>query len=126
MQEGAAGGRNRSSMGGARARRGARRVRRRAWIIAVAGCALVAFLYYRPVKAYFHARDTLAQRSQEVRHLQAEKRRLQRRLALDESGATLVRDARRLGLVRPDERLFIVKGIEAWRRARAAAQDASR
>jgi hypothetical protein len=28
----------------------------------------------------------------------------------------LVREARRLGLVKPGERLFIVKGIPAWRK----------
>jgi cell division protein FtsB len=102
-------------------------VRRRAWIVAVVGLALVAFLYYRPVKAYVRAQDALQQRTEEVRHLRAERTRLHRRLALDESGATLVREARRLGLVRPDERLFIVKGIDAWRKAaRAAASDRQR
>jgi hypothetical protein len=28
-----------------------------------------------------------------------------------------VREARQLGLVKPGERLFIVKGVEAWKRA---------
>ena len=83
----------------------------------------MSFLYYRPVRAYVHAQDALQVRTAEVRRLQAEKVRLGHRLALDESGATLVREARRLGLVRPDERLFIVKGIDAWRRARAAKRD---
>ena len=31
----------------------------------------------------------------------------------------LAREARRLGYVKPGERLFIVKGIDAWRRAQA-------
>jgi hypothetical protein len=82
--------------------------------------ALIGFLYYRPVQAYVRAQDALRQRSEEVRRLRVDKGRLDRRLALDESGATLVQEARRLGLVRADERLFIVKGIDAWRRARAA------
>ena len=34
-------------------------------------------------------------------------------------GATLVRGARRLGLVKPGEHLFIVQGIPEWRRANA-------
>jgi cell division protein FtsB len=88
--------------------------------VAVAALALVGFLYYRPVKAYLRAQDTLEQRAHEVQELAREKARLSRSLRLDESGATLVRDARRLGLVRADERLFIVKGIDAWRKARAA------
>ncbi len=86
--------------------------------------ALVGFLYYRPVKAYVRAQDALQERAAEVRRLSAERTDLRRRLRLDGSGATLVREARRLGLVRPDERLFIVKGIAAWRRAQAAARAA--
>lgn len=111
------------AMGGDRARRRSVRRGRRAWIVAIVGLALVGFLYYRPVQAYVRAQDALRQRTEEVRRLTAEKARLHRRLALDESGATLVREARRLGLVRADERLFIVKGIDAWRKARAAEQN---
>lgn len=104
-------------------RRRRARLRRRAGIVIVAGFALMAFLYYRPVQAYLRTSAVLEQRQDEVRRLTREKVSLQRRLALDESGATLVREARRLGLVRPDERLFIVKGIDAWRRAQRAARD---
>ena len=104
-------------------RRRRARLRRRAGIVIVAGFALMAFLYYRPVQAYVTTSAALEQRQNEVRRLTREKVSLQRRLALDESGATLVREARRLGLVRPDERLFIVKGIDAWRRAQRAARD---
>ena len=110
-------------MGGAHVRRRRVRLRRRAGIVLVAGCALMAFLYYRPVQAYVKTSAALEQRQDEVRRLAREKVSLERRLALDESGATLVREARRLGLIRPDERLFIVKGIAAWRRAQKAARD---
>ena len=72
------------------------------------------------------APDALEERAAEVRHLTAERTRLRRRLALDDTGAALVREARRLGLVRPDERLFIIKGIDAWRRARAVERAAER
>lgn len=82
----------------------------------------MGFLYYRPVQAYFRAQDVLAERTLEVRKLTRENAKLSRRLALEESGATLVREARKLGLVRPDERLFIVRGIDAWRKARAGAR----
>jgi cell division protein FtsB len=111
-------------MGGdRRARRRPLRLRRRAGVLLVVGLALVAFLYYRPVRAYMRASDALEQRKAEVRHLAKERTGLRRRLARDESGANLVRDARRLGLVRRDERLFIVKGIDAWRRAQRATRD---
>lgn len=86
----------------------------------------MGFLYYRPVKAYVAAQDELQERAAEVRKLSAERTDLRRRLRLDDSGATLVREARRLGLVRPDERLFIIKGIDAWRRARAAERAADK
>jgi cell division protein FtsB len=105
-------------MGGARVDRRTVRRRRRA-IIAVVALALVGFVYYRPVQAYVHAQDALKDRAAEVRRLTAERTELRRRLRLDGSGATLVQEARRLGLVRPGEQLFIVKGIDAWRRARA-------
>ncbi len=88
-------------------------------LLAVAGLCLVGFLYYRPLRAYLETRDALAKRQAEVRALAEQKHRLERLLKLNESGATLVRDARRISLVKPGERLVIVKGIEAWRRARA-------
>jgi len=110
----------------ARVRRRRVHLRRRAGVVLVAGLILIGFLYYRPVQAYMRTSTALGQRQDEVRRLAREKVRLERRLALDESGATLVRDARRLGLIRPDERLFIVKGIAAWRRAQKAAHDRDR
>jgi cell division protein FtsB len=87
--------------------------------LALAAVVLVALLYYKPLRTYFQTRDTLAQRSTEVRSLRAERRTLERRLAAAGTNEALIRQARRLGLVRPGERLFIVKGIEAWRRGRS-------
>jgi cell division protein FtsB len=63
------------------------------------------------------AKQTLADRSREVAGLRNERRRLEGKLANSTSDAALVREARQLGLVKPGERLFIVKGIEAWQRA---------
>ena len=77
---------------------------------------LVAFLYYRPARTYFETRHMLAQRSAEVDRLAAQKRRLERLVAASTSNAALAREARRLGLVKPGERLFIVKGIAKWQR----------
>jgi cell division protein FtsB len=102
--------------------RWAARSRRRLLLLA-AGALLAALLYYRPVHAYLKTRDTLAQRATEVHGLAAEKHALEQRLALTESESILVRRARRLGLVKPGERLFIVKGIAAWRRAQQLAHD---
>lgn len=76
----------------------------------------VAFLYSQPLRSYLSTRDALAGRSQEVQALRAQKLRLERRLADSDTPAALTREARRLGYVKPGERLFIVKGIAAWRR----------
>ena len=80
---------------------------------------LLALLYYRPVHAYVHTHHALDVRTAEVRVLETRKQRLEDRLAQIRSGETLVRGARRLGLVKPGERLFIVRGILGWRRAHA-------
>jgi cell division protein FtsB len=89
--------------------------------------AFVAFLYYQPFRSYVQTRDALGERSAEVAALRAEKRSLEQRLAEADTPEALAREARRLGYVKPGEQLFIVKGIDAWRRARArAAEDAGR
>ena len=77
--------------------------------------ALVALLYYRPLKAYVDARHEQAQRAAAVQHLREEKAQLERRLGSSTSLATLAREARALGYVKPGEHLFIVKGIPEWR-----------
>ncbi|HZT45760.1 MAG TPA: septum formation initiator family protein [Gaiellaceae bacterium] len=97
-----------------------RRRRRKFARLAVLGLVvLLGLLYYRPVRAYVDTKRTLHARSAEVAALAARKRQLEERLAEIRSGATLVRGARRLGLVKPGERLFIVRGIPEWRRAHA-------
>jgi cell division protein FtsB len=81
------------------------------------------FLYYQPLSSYLERREALAKRSDEVAALRARKHELERRLAASNSPEALAREARRLGLVKEGERLFIVKGVEAWRRAREATID---
>jgi hypothetical protein len=87
----------------------------RRWI-AVGALVLVALLYYRPLKAYVDARSQLGQRQVVVHRLEREKARLERRLGSSTSVATVAREARALGYVRPGEHLFIVKNIDAWRK----------
>ncbi len=83
--------------------------------LGVGALCLVALLYYRPAQTYLRTRDTLAARTAEVRRLRSEHEQLQRLVAASTSNAALAREARRLGLIRPGERLFIVKGIARWR-----------
>ncbi len=84
-------------------------------VLALGGLVLVAFLYWKPTRTYFRTRHELQQRQAQVAELRQQKLQLEARIATSRSGEALVREARRLGLVKPGERLFIVKGINAWR-----------
>jgi hypothetical protein len=85
------------------------------WGAVVAAC-LVALAYYKPARTYWHARGAVSSRAAEVRKLRTQHMHLQRLVAASTSDAELAREARRLGLVKPGEHLFIVKGINRWRR----------
>ena len=65
---------------------------------------VVGLLYYRPLKSYVETKSSLDQRAAQVREV-----------AEADTPEALARRARRLGLVKPGERLFIVKGIDEWR-----------
>jgi cell division protein FtsB len=103
------------------------RPRRRVPILrwaALATLAVVALLYYRPLKSYVETRTSVQERQTEVRELRAKRSRLARRLEEADTPEALARRARKLGLVKPGEQLFIVKGIDEWRRkARARIGD---
>jgi cell division protein FtsB len=94
--------------------------------LAVGGLALVALLYYRPLRTYVEKRHELTQRTAEVRALRAANGVLAERVADSGTAAAVERQARRLGFVKPGERLFIVKGIAAWRRARSTIDGGGR
>jgi cell division protein FtsB len=89
--------------------------------VAVGTLAVVALLYYRPLKSYLDTRSSLESRTAEVRSLRAERDELARRLADSDTPDALARRARRLGLVKPGERLFIIKGVDEWRRRNATS-----
>jgi cell division protein FtsB len=88
-------------------------------ILAVCALVLACFLYYRPVQAYVHTRAQVRDRAAEVAVLRAREASLSRQLRHGGSNAALERRARRLGYVKPGEKLFIVKGINRWRVAHA-------
>jgi cell division protein FtsB len=88
-------------------------------LLPVTAIALVGFLTFRPLSTYLETRDALDARRAEVASLTAEKADIEARVARSTSLDALAREARRIGRVRPGEQLFIVKGIEAWRRANA-------
>jgi len=97
-----------------------RKGHRRRWLV-LAGIGVIAFLYYKPFTTYMSTRHAVAERRTQVANLRAETRVLQRRLASSASVQELERQARGLGYVKRGERLFIVKGISAWKRAHGAA-----
>ena len=86
------------------------------WCV-LAAVGFVAFLYYQPLSSYLETRATLNERTAEVQLLRQERTRLQARLEHSATVEALSREARRMSLVRPGERLFIVKGVQQWRRA---------
>jgi hypothetical protein len=99
-------------------KRGRRRLRgavARRWI-AVGALVLVALLYYRPIRAYVDASGQVSRKSAAVRRLQAERDTLERRLRASATLTVLAREARSLGYVRKGEHLYIVKGIQEWRK----------
>jgi cell division protein FtsB len=71
----------------------------------------VVALYVGPSISFLHTyREAQARRS-EVRTLQLENQRLRTRRTALKDPRTMEREARRLGLVKPGERPFIVKGL---------------
>ena len=96
----------------------------RRWV-ALGGLVLVATLYVQPLRSYLDSHGTVAAQAAEVRALQREHAVLERRLAHGSTDTALLREARRLGYIKPGEHLFIVQGIDAWRAERARAEAGS-
>jgi cell division protein FtsB len=68
-------------------------------------------LYVGPLHSYWSTRHEAAARHGEVVRLQHENTRLRARRAALRSKGTLEKEARRLGMVRPGERPFVVRGL---------------
>jgi cell division protein FtsB len=88
-------------------------------LLALGALLLVAFLYWKPMRSYLRTKHDLQTTEAQVRSLRKEEIRLTRRIALANTGPELIRQGRLLGLVRPGERLFIVRGIGAWQHRNA-------
>jgi cell division protein FtsB len=81
------------------------------------GLCFVAYLYYHPLQAYLDRKHELGARQAEVQVLRGQNDKLERQLKASATPQMLAREARlQLSLVKPGERLFIVKGIDDWRR----------
>lgn len=107
-----------------RGRKAKRRIGRRRlrllWAVAIVGIAV--YLYYRPIASYLETKNDLAASRAEVETLRLVRAELELRLVNAASVGSLEREARRINYVKPGERLFVVKGIPAWRAARSTGE----
>ena len=90
------------------------------WAIGILGIAV--YLYYRPIASYVETKNDVAAQRAEVEALKLVKAELELRLVNSASVGSLEREARRINYVKPGERLFVVKGIPAWRKARGEGE----
>jgi cell division protein FtsB len=101
----------------------ARRISRPVYLLrwlAIAVVCAIAVAYVQPIGAYRSAKDDVAGRRAQRDALLRQQARLRHRLEQAGTDGFLEREARRLGLVRPGERLYIVKGVERWQRQHGA------
>jgi cell division protein FtsB len=98
-----------------------RRRLRLLWAIGIVGIAV--YLYYRPLASYVETKNDLAASRAEVETLRLVRAELELRLASSTSVDSLEREARRINYVKPGERLFVIKGIPAWRKARSSGDE---
>ena len=71
----------------------------------------VLFSYLNPVVNFIHAWSDSKSTKQHLVELRQENLQLQHQAASDSSDAVLVREARRLGMVRPGERAWAIKHL---------------
>jgi cell division protein FtsB len=68
-------------------------------------------LYVGPARSYFATRSQAAEKRAVVQKLQRDNAKLKARARALRDPAALEREARRLGMVRPGERAYVVKGL---------------
>jgi cell division protein FtsB len=86
--------------------------------IGLAVLLVVAIGYVQPLRAYRDATAHVEERKAEVAQMASANVRLEGRIAETETPEFVEREARKLGLVKPGERLYIVSGIDEWKRDR--------
>jgi len=84
------------------------RVGRVAWLLLL---GVVLLLYVNPAINYVKTWQTANGKRDEVNRLQAQNQRLRARKAAMKQPATLEHEARALGMVRPGERAYVVRGL---------------
>lgn len=104
---------------GRKARRSSRSRRALRWIGLVVLVA-AAVGYVQPLRAYRDATADVAARTAQIERVERANAELEERIDETETPQFVEREARKLGLVKPGERLFIVSGIDEWKRERRA------
>ncbi|MCX6369683.1 MAG: septum formation initiator family protein [Solirubrobacterales bacterium] len=80
-------------------------------LVVLSVCVLVVLLYVRPLAAIWSARGEAVTRGANVTKLQREHNLLSKRVEALKNPAALEREARRLGMVKPGEKAYVVKGL---------------
>ena len=83
--------------------------------------SLIALLYAGPLRTYYDKRESVNQQRAQVELLRSNKHNLEQKLRQASTREAIEREARRLYYVKPGEHLYIVGGIEGWRKSRAHA-----
>jgi len=86
--------------------------------IGVAILLVVAAGYVQPIRAYQQAQDDVAVRRAQVERMEQRNERLEKKLEEADTNEFIERSARRLGLVKPGERLFTITDVDEWKRDR--------
>jgi cell division protein FtsB len=76
-------------------------------------CVLVGIvtLYVGPARSYFQVRGEAAEKHAQVQRLEREHKRLEARRKALTQPATLEREARRLGYVKPGEKAYVIEDL---------------
>jgi len=72
---------------------------------------LILLLYVGPLRSFYSTWQESHAKRDQVRRLTSENRLLEARRRALQDPRTLEAEARRLGMVRPDERAFVVQGL---------------
>ena len=71
----------------------------------------VMVLYVNPLRSYWSTRGESKARSAEVQQLEADNARLRARRDALKDPASIEAEARRLGMLRPGERAYVIEGL---------------
>jgi cell division protein FtsB len=72
---------------------------------------LIVYLYVGPVRSWWSTWQDSKAKQAEVTRLERDNAQLRARKAALQTPEALEREARRMGMVRPDERPFVVRGL---------------